>query len=83
MDYTALTELEYARYSNGISNDTKVELKQLGEVVKLQNEAINLISSSLNNIHSTMLEGNKAVIDRLNKPKTVIRDTNGKIKGVV
>jgi hypothetical protein len=38
---------------------------------------------TIGTIGSSVSEGHKAIVDRMNQPKTIIRDSSGKIKGVV
>ena len=85
MDYSSLALIEYERLDSGLgmNADSKQLLSDIQDTLQFQQAVMGSMMNTIGTIGSSVTESHKAVLDRMNQPKTIIRDGNGKIKGVV
>jgi hypothetical protein len=85
MDYNGLAQIEYSRYDStiGMNSNAEAAISDIKSTLELQRETMSLIASHIGSMGEQFSSGHAAIIDRLNQPKNIIRDANGKIKGVI
>jgi hypothetical protein len=84
MEYSALAITEYERYANGLDTNTVAPmLNEVKETIAMQGQVLQAIEQSMLGMGSQFMESHGKVLEAINKPKTIIRDSQGKIKGVI
>lgn len=85
MEYASLAITEYEKFSSGINASDQVmpAIDEVRQVIQMQGQVMQALHNSMLEMDTQFKDSHGKVLSALNRPKNIVRDSAGRIKGVV
>jgi polyhydroxyalkanoate synthesis regulator protein len=85
MEYASLAITEYEKFSSSPSHSSQLmpAIDEVRQVIQMQGQVMQALHSSVLEMGTQFNDSHGKVLSALNRPKNIVRDSAGRIKGVV
>lgn len=85
MEYASLAITEYEKFSSGVGQNAQImpAIDEVKQVIAMQGQVMQALHSSMLEMGEQFTGSHGKVLEALNRPKNIVRDSAGRISGVV